>query len=174
MHIGELALPVASPLGAGPEVLRRLDAVKLDATREGVQEAEGGEEENARIAGLLCRLFEGGQEELDEQSVRDMIHSELVLITFFRQGGIGGHDAGIADENVDRGSLGNDFLCGFFDGREGQLVALDKAELRRRGDGFGIVDYALGALGVPAREIDVLWGVLCQSEDGLLAKPIGP
>lgn len=119
LHVGELALPVAGPLGAGAKVLRRPEAFELDAAGEGVHEAEGGEEEDARVARLRCRPLEGGEEQLDEEGVREVVHSELVLVAIFREGGVGGHDAGVADEDVERGVLGEERSRGFFDGGEG-------------------------------------------------------
>ena len=104
----------------------------------------------------------------------NVVHSELILVAIFCQGSIGGHDTGIADEDVELRDFGDNYFCGFLDRGERQLVAFDERKLHRGGCGIGIIDYALSTLGVAASEIKVLGGVLGQTDDGLLAEPISP
>ncbi len=93
--VGKLALAIARPLGAGPEILGRLETVEHNAARKRVHKAERCEEQDAGVAGRLRGLLNRGEQELDEEGVRDMIDGELILVAVFGQGRICGHDAGV-------------------------------------------------------------------------------
>lgn len=157
LHVGELALAVAGPLRARAEVLGRLEAVELHAAWERVEEAEGGEEEDASLAGwTVCCLLEGREEKLEEEGVGDVVDAELVFVALLGQGGLGGHDASVTDEDIELGALGEEVLGGCLDRGKGELVALDEGELYGCSRHFGLADDLLGALGAAAGEVDVL------------------
>ena len=44
--------------------------------------------------------LEGGEEGLDEEGVRELVDTELVLVAVLGSAGGDGHDAGVADEDV--------------------------------------------------------------------------
>ena len=75
--------------------------------------ARGGETDDARVELRSRRGEKGGFEELEEQKVGEMVGAELG----FESVGCfddcwGSHDAGVIDEDVQCGSLGEDGLRG--------------------------------------------------------------
>ena len=101
MHVNELALSITSPLRAGAEVLPRLDTIGLDVAEEEVYKAKRNEEKDMSIVDLLSRLLKNEKKKLDEKSVCNMVESKLILVAFFREGGIGGYNVGVIDKNVE-------------------------------------------------------------------------
>lgn len=71
---------------------------------------------------------EQGEEQLDEQGVREVVDSELHFVAVVGQGGRRGHDAGAADEHVETGR--GELRKGRFDGGEGGEVRFDEDDVR--------------------------------------------
>ena len=161
LHVGQLALAVPRPLGAWAEILSRLEGVELHTAWERVEEAGAGEEESTGFAAWSGgRGLEQGQEEFDEQSVRNVVDGELVLVPVGAKGGVGSHDACIEDEDVDFGGQGDDGFSCVGDRREGELVGFDEGQLCRRGQRFGLRNDFIGSGAVAAGEDDMLGRVL--------------
>ena len=111
--------------------------------------------------------LEGGEEVLDEEGVRELVDAELVLVAVLGGAAGDGHDAGVADEDVQPGGLGEEGLAGGVDGGEGGLVAGEEGDGGQRGDGSRFCNDGGGAGGVAPGEVDVCWCVLGEGEDGL-------
>ncbi|KAL9102736.1 MAG: hypothetical protein Q9187_009088, partial [Circinaria calcarea] len=103
--------------------------VEHNTAWERIHEASRGQVEDASIARFLRSYLKGREEEFDEESMSDMIDAELVFVTVLGQSGFGGHDTGIADEDVESGRLGEEGLGSVLNGGERQLIALDEGEL---------------------------------------------
>lgn len=79
-YVRELALPVPGPGPCHGEILDGLEVFEDDAAGGGVLEAKGREEDDARVALLGGSALQGGEEQLDEQSVCDVVDAELVFV----------------------------------------------------------------------------------------------
>ena len=101
-----------------------------------------------------------------------MIDAELVFVAVFSQGGVRGHNTGVEDKDIEAGSFGQEGLGGCLDGDEGELVALQEGDWSGRGERLGLGDYFVRRTRIAASEVDMLWTVLDESKDGLLAETI--
>ena len=123
-----------------------------------------------RVAVLLGRGLEGGEQQLGQQRVAHVVRAELDLVALVGLAGRRGHDAGIVDEDVEAGRLGQEFLGGGLDGGEGCEVEREVGDL---GVGHGLLDGCDGVLGFGCSaggEVDVSWVVFGDLQAGLLAQ----
>ena len=170
--VGDFALTVADP---GPEktVLRGAQVLEHDPAFGVAAETQRGEDDDANVRLGLRRGFQQrGEEELGEQSVPEVIGPELDFVSVRGQPGGRGHDAGVADENVE--ALGGEFRHAGFDRGERGEVALDEGEVGTGHDGRDLADDFARLLGVPAAEIDLLGVVLGQRHDRFCSQASGP
>lgn len=147
---------------------------EVDALAWVAFESQGRVGDNADVgAGLLCGLEHGWQEELDEQGVADVVSSELDLVAVSGQGRRVGHDAGIAEQNVEAGGLRSELLGGRGDRNERGEVTLDEVNLGVGDGDLDVFDGLGGGLLVAAGEVDVLWTVFGKFLDALCPKAGG-
>lgn len=126
----------------------------IDDTNVGVGQCGGGEK--------------GRQQKLYDQRMREVVHAELELVAVSRQICGEGHDARIADEDVEArgGKIARDRVA---DGGEGGMVQLDECDLHLWIKIMDLVREFASGSGVATGEIDVRWVVGGDVEDGLVA-----
>ena len=84
-----------------------------------------------------------------------------------------GHDACVAEENVQTGGLRGEVLGGGGDGGERGQVTLDEVDFGAGDGDFDVFDGFGGGLLVAAGEVDVFWVVLRKLLDALCPKAGG-
>ena len=119
LDVGELALPVPSPLRARSMVLRRLQGVELDSAREGIHKAKGGEEKDPCVGGGFYSLLNDGNKELDKESVSNVVDCKLIFVALGRESGIRGHNSGVADKDIESRTLREKLLGSLLNRGEG-------------------------------------------------------
>ncbi len=169
-NVGEFGLAVADPVANHGEFLRGAYVGEVDAVAWVALEPEGCVGDDADVgAGLLCRLEHGWQEQFDEESVADVVGSELDLVAVRSQGRWVRHDAGIAEQDVEAGGLRGEVLgCGGDGGERGE-VTLDEVNSSAGDSNLDVLDGLVGGLLVAAGEIDVFWIVLGELFDAFCA-----
>lgn len=92
-----------------------------------------------------------------------IVDAKLYLVTILGQGGRGGHDPGIADEDVEARRV--ELLESGFDGIKRGQVDFDEHYVGALGHLLRFGNDLVGAFLVTTGEVDLLWVVLGQAND---------
>ena len=172
-RVGEFALSVTCPFCHWPSIHGRLKLVELDSLRGSALIRNRREHDNTDISiGKFGGLEQEGQEELDKESVGEVVDPKLQFVSIFGQSRGISHDTGVAHQYVQtiRGEL---VKCGF-DRVKGGEIGSEKRDLHVWGGGLHVGCDTFAAGSVTAGEIDLGRVMLGKLEDRRCANSSGP
>lgn len=136
----------------------------------GVQGGGDGDDADGVLGGQGGGFEEGGEQELREEGVAEVVNAELGFVAFGCEGGGREGDAGVVVEDVEAGGLGQDGGGGGFGAFEGGEVEFDGGDVGGGVVGFDVGDQGLGAGWVAGAEVDAGWVVGGEFADCLCTK----
>ena len=153
-RVGEFALSVPCPFGHGPSIHGRLELLELDSLRGSALIRNRREHDDTDIGtGNFGGLEQEGEEELDEESVGEVVDPELQFVSIFGQSRGFGHDAGVAHQDVQ--TIRGELVKGGLDRVKGGEIGFEERDVHIWGGGLDVGCNTFAAGFVAGGEIDL-------------------